>query len=509
MGYIVTRGSDVVFQPGNDARPIHSARLSMATSAVSKFEFTIPRPHPLFAAFSPAAIRDFANPVAVEFDGQHLFHGFVSHVADQIDGQRRVTCLSDVQLLADVHMRLPPKLPAQVLFSRCVAEYNRHMLELGKPGLMFVNSANIDSEDAGYYDAELGMHVAATTATSPTPILDILTNGIIEPYGCMLYVWMRDGRRHVGLYTGARYDNSQVIRFGENMTSFTLETSDEGFYTGCYPLGATRRDESAQARERGGTWLTIARDVSEGDETIRVRTDSGTLAAHRGDTLIAMTVGYVITADVTVTASGTDVPIAPATPHSYAAGGRAWYGGSELKYTDSTVTLRDLPDGDYGGTSFPAEGNAYHKCDELVYHRELARRYGLRTFTFSDSAIEDPTTLLRRAMTEIHGATSNLKTTLDVDAVDVALYMDGYVHLEAGHTVRVVNDSQGFDQVMQVTAADLDLDDPGATRYTLGVLPAAMSRRVRERKADTEALRDNFVYEMNNVVPESFIRGLS
>ena len=508
MGYLVKYGSSIVFQPGNNERPIHSAKLSMATSAVSQFEFTIPRPHAMFSTFTDSAIRDFDNPITVDFDGQHLFHGFVSRITNQIDGQRRVVCLSDVQLLAEVHMRLPPKLPAQVLFSRCIAEYNRHMMELGKSNLMFVNSVNIDSEDAGYYDAESGMFVAATTATSPTPILDILTSSIIEPYGCMMYVWMANGRRNIGMYTGARYDNSQVIRFGENMTTFNLEVSDEGFYTGCYPLGATKRDEDAQGHEQGGKWLPIVRDVSEGDTTIRVSTTSGTLDAHRGDTLIAMTVGYVITSDVTITTSGTDVPITPATPHSYAASGNnAWYGGSELKYTDSSVTLREMADGDYGAMSFGT--NCFHKCDELVYHKDLAKRYGLRTFTFSDSAIEDPLSLIRRAMQEIWSATRNLKTTLDVDAVDVALYMDGYVHLEAGHTVRVVNASQGYDQVMQVTSADLDLDNPGATRYTLGELPAAMSRKVKERKADTEALRDNFVYEVNNYIPQGTIGALS
>ena len=513
--YLIMYGSEVLFQAGNDNRPLHSARLS-SKMGVDQLTFTMPPSHPLRHSMR---LRDLENSVTVSYGGQSLFCGFITRMTEQIDGQLAVTCVSDAQLLADVHVRVSDRLSAQTLFATVIGRYNQLMAAIGydgrdgNPNRTFINRTDsIDYDSIGYIDPTLPVtdpptYVLGTVGTSPTSVLDILVNGIVQPYGCLLRTWRVDGQRYIGLemadYVDASDDShfgdsDQSVIFTENMTSYESDTSDEGFYTGCYPLGATNREEDGGYV--GGKWLNIVSPVTLGANVLGLApVDGQTFTVHANDVIVAMNIAYTVTADTVVYPTGSLVPISPSTPHAYPAGGRAWYAGSELLYIDSTVTLDRLPNGVYN-TDFMVNGG-------VVYHIPMVRQYGLKTFTFTDSEIKDPNALLNRAMTEIV-AQYQMKHSVSVDAVDMAFYRDGYKHLLVGQIVQVEPRGLGQSLAMRVMEANLDLDNPSATRYTLGKTPDGMLDRIRQARADTEALRDNFVYETNNVIPQSVIGGL-
>lgn len=516
MGYLVKYGSSIVFQPGNDERPIHSAKLS-SKMGVDQLTFTMPPSHPLRHSMR---IRDLENSVTVDYGSQHLFCGFIVRMTEQMDGQLAVTCVSDAQLLADVHVRISDRLSAQMLFATVIGRYNQLMVAIGydgrdgNPDRTFINRTDsIDYNSVGYIDPTLpdtdpDTYVLGTVGTSPTTVLDILINGIVQPYGCLLRTWRNSsGKRVIGLEM-ADYvdelddshfgDSGQSVIFTENMTSYESDTCDEGFYTGCYPLGATDREENGG--HTGGRWLNIVSRVTLGATVLGLApTDGVGITVHTNDVIVAMNIAYTVTADTYISATGSLVPISPATPHAYPAGGRAWYAGSELLYVDSTVTLDRLPSGVYN-TDFMVSGG-------VVYHMPMVRLYGLKTFTFTDSEISDPHALLNRAMTEIV-AQYQFKRSVSVDAVDMAFYRDGYSHLLIGQMVQVEPRGLGQPMPMRVMEADLDLGNPSATRYTLGKVPDTLTQKIAERKSDTDALRDNFIYETNNVISQSFIGGL-
>lgn len=513
--YLIMYGSEILFQAGNDSRPLHSARLS-SKMGVDQLTFTMPPSHPLRHSMR---IRDLENSVTVSYGDQPLFCGFIVRMVEQIDGQLAVTCVSDAQLLADVHVRVSDRLSAQMLFATVIGRYNQLMAAIGydgrdgNPNRTFINRTDsIDYDAVGYIDPTLPVttpptYVLGTVGTSPTTVLDILINGIVQPYGCLLRTWRENGQRYIGLemsdYVDANDDShfgdsDQSVTFTENMTSYESDTSDEGFYTGCYPLGATNREEDGGYL--GGKWLNIVSPVTLGANVLGLApVDGQTFTVHANDVIVAMNIAYTVTADTVVYPTGSLVPISPSTPHAYPAGGRAWYAGSELLYIDSTVTLDRLPNGVYN-TDFMVNGG-------VVYHIPMVRQYGLKTFTFTDSEIKDPNALLNRAMTEIV-AQYQMKHSVSVDAVDMAFYRDGYNHLLVGQIVQVEPRGLGQSLSMRVMEADLDLDNPSATRYTLGKTPDGMLDRIRQARADTEALRDNFVYETNNVIPQSVIGGL-
>ena len=527
--YLIKYGSQILYQAGNDNRPLHSARLSSKIGGVDQLTFTVPPSHPLRHSL---VVRDIENSVTVDYGTQHLFCGFITRMVERIDGQLDVTCVSDAQLLADVHVRVSDRLSAQMLINIVIGRYNQLMTAIGyngqgsNPDRTFVNRSDTMAYDAiGYIDPTLPItdpqtYVLGTVGTSPTTALDILTNGIVQPYNCLLRVWRdANGKRqiaidtpdYIGNHDGVHFDDSgQSVIFTENMTKYEADTSDEGFYNGCCPLGATNRDEDGGYT--GGKWLNIVSEVTLGATVLGLApTDGVAFVAHANDIIVANNIAYTVTADTTIVATGTLVPISPATPHTYHAGGRAWYAGNELVYIDSTVTLDRLANGLYSDDGQPkaseADGGKWMVNGNVVYNIESVREYGLRTYTFSDSEITDETALLKRAIREIQSQQS-LKRSLSVDAVDMAFYREGYDHLLIGQMVQVVPKSLGQTVAMRVMQADLDLDNPSATRYTLGEVPDGMLDRIRSARTDTEALRDNFVYEVNNVIPQSVIGGL-
>ena len=532
--YLIMYGSEILFQAGNDSRPLHSVRLS-SKMGVDQLTFVMPPSHPLRHSMR---IRDLESSVTVSYGDQSLFCGFITRMTEQIDGQLAVTCVSDAQLLADVHVRMNDRLSAQMLFATAVGRYNQLMTAIGYDGMhgslpdrTFVSAnTSIAYNSIGYLDTSLEVqtnpptYYLGTIGTSPTTVLDIIINGIVQPYGCLMRVARKviDGRErrviwvelndYVDREDPTHFGNSgQSVIFGENMTSFESDSSDEGFYNGCCPLGKTDREYNEGGS--GGRWLDIVAQVRAGDDSIGLQMpDHSRFTVHANDIIVAMNIAYTVREDTIIYETGSMVPISPSAPHSYPAGGMAWYAGSELLYTDSTVTLDRLDDGTYGDDGEPkaseAAGGKWMVNGNVVYNIESVRQYGLRTYTFNDSEIDDARPLLKRAIREIQSQ-MHFKESMSVDAVDMAFYRDGYNHLLIGQIVQVVPKGLGQSQPMRVVEANLDLDNPSATRYTFGQTPDGVLDKLQAAKSDTNALRDRFTSELENYIPESTIRGLS
>lgn len=76
------------------------------------------------------------------------------------------------------------------------------------------------------------------------------------------------------------------------------------------------------------------------------------------------------------------------------------------------------------------------------------------------------------------------RVTVEARAVDTSVYREGASHLRPGQAVRARALPLGLDEYLAVQSVDLDLMDPGQTRYTLGVsydtLTGSQSARLRE-----------------------------
>lgn len=508
-GYLVKYGSSDVYVPGSDSYAIHGAKLTMKTDAVSQFQFTMPPTHPLR---NTIALRHQSNLVRVWFDDVLLFTGYVTRASETITGELVVTCSSELAMLADVHVRLTDltdvysdqqQPTGKALFEWLIDAYNAKVATARR----FTIGHNIAANAIG---ANIyGKRCVDVNTTTPATVLEVISRSILDPYGCVLKVWYESGTRYIGLYTAAPDTNNQRITFGENMKSLDFDTSDDDLYTGCYPIGGTGTDYSSSANvatfhlTRAIVENGFDMHIDAGPQYEWVGGDEDKKITH-GDVFVVGGISFKALGGMV---SGL-VQVAPVndeagfygSPTSIASGTAVYYKGhSPSDYKSFTTTLRDVPNGTYQ--------TDYQKSGAIVYDKAAVTRYGLKTFTFQDNLYYAPN-LLDRAI-ELLKQKVQPTYTLTVDAVDMALYNSNYSHLLAGQKVRVVSVPHNIDLTMQVTQADLDMDNPGATTYTLGAYKGSVTRMVRGNERDIDGVRESLQsFKLDTIGPLD-IYGLS
>lgn len=126
-----------------------------------------------------------------------------------------------------------------------------------------------------------------------------------------------------------------------------------------------------------------------------------------------------------------------------------------------STTIESLGD---GVTSVDSD---YVKKGDVVYCQSAVNRYGYREYSWNDSDTTDPKDLLEKAVADLKKKIEP-KLTIEVKAVDMALFMEGYDHLECGQVARVRSKPHDIDEYLLVSSMDIDLKDPSQTKYTLG-----------------------------------------
>lgn len=134
---------------------------------------------------------------------------------------------------------------------------------------------------------------------------------------------------------------------------------------------------------------------------------------------------------------------------------------TETGKQEKPITIASLSD---GGTKYPDIA----KMGDVVYSISGVTRYGYREYSYSNTDITTQDYLLDAACTQLQRLLSP-SLTLDIKAVDMALFVEGFDHLDIGQAVRVRSKPHNIDEYLMVTSIDLDLQDPGNTEYTLGV----------------------------------------
>lgn len=126
------------------------------------------------------------------------------------------------------------------------------------------------------------------------------------------------------------------------------------------------------------------------------------------------------------------------------------------------LNLERIPDG------VAANDSDFYKRGDVVYCRSAVNRYGYRETEWSDKSIKDAYKLRDSSVTQLRKI-MRPKTTIEVSAIDLALFMDnGYDHLDIGQAARVRSKPHDMDEYLVVSEITLDLSDPSNTKYTLG-----------------------------------------
>jgi len=125
------------------------------------------------------------------------------------------------------------------------------------------------------------------------------------------------------------------------------------------------------------------------------------------------------------------------------------------------IDISSLPD---GTTEQDAD---IVKSGDVIFSRSAVARYGYKEYYYSENDILDATNLLKAAIIALRKSMSP-KVSIDVKAIDCALFMKGYHHLAVGEAVRVRSNPHKVDEYLMVSSIDLDLQNPENTEYTLG-----------------------------------------
>ena len=136
-------------------------------------------------------------------------------------------------------------------------------------------------------------------------------------------------------------------------------------------------------------------------------------------------------------------------------------GGTPEGSDQKPITLSSIDD---GPTSFNVD---VAKQGDVIYSISGVQRYGYKEGTWSTDDTTDPLELLEMAIPQLVKQSSPI-ISIDVKAVDLALYMEGYEHLKIGQAVRIRSKPHNIDEYLMVSSISLDLQDPGQSEYMLG-----------------------------------------
>ena len=157
------------------------------------------------------------------------------------------------------------------------------------------------------------------------------------------------------------------------------------------------------------------------------------------------------------------------------------------------VTLNPLGD---GVTSYDSDMIKYK---DVVYTLSGVQKYGYKEYSYSDTSIEDPEKLLEESIKDLR-KNKEVKRTIPVKAVDLAMIMDDYEHLTWGQVVRVRSKPNNIDEYLMVSEIDLDLQDPGNSEYTLGEVYDTLTGK---QSAYVESLNKSINSTVDMVAPIS------
>ena len=516
--YRILYNESTIFDPyGNENEVVTDASMSVEINAAAYLDFTMSRLHPLYDTI---AERD--GVVTLYWDRKILFQGVVESIDMDIQGNKSISCVSALDYLNDTVVRPYSTIageqeltaPSSVdgYFQWLIDQHNDHVLDAGKLFDVGVNQgANLQQNNFIY----------RSSTNNPTTASEI-TDQLLDSLGGYLTMRYVDDRRVLDLYSDIHTMNAQIIDFGVNITDFskTIDTKDQ--YTalllkGGSPefLGGDFEDGSfdywvshpntpiATSTVHGGTYSSFftegngeyinssffyAKKGARYKSTVWIKNErSSTIKAYpryqvyeAGDW-----VGKIIDGSYDVPNDGEwheysfdfmpnledYVRIRPRWVFDTVGndGNKRVYVDDfdfrqvegDTDVTEDPISVAMVPD---GGMHYDAN---ILKTGDVIYDPTAVARYGYKEKVHEDSTITDVDDLLQAGVKELNKL-KDPQIGLDIKAVDLALFMDGYDHLNVGDAVRVRSAIHDTDEFLMVTSITLDLQDPGQSEYNIG-----------------------------------------
>ena len=517
--YRITYNGLTIFDPyGNANEVVSDASMSVEVNASAYLDFTMAMTHPLYDT-----IRERAGVVTLTWDSTVLFEGIIESIEMDIQGNKSISCVSAMDYLNDTHVRpystvageenLTAPSSVDGYFQWLIDQHNDHVLDASKMFDVGVNQgANLQQNNFIYRSSE----------SEPTTASEI-TDQILDSLGGYLTMRYEDGRKVLDLYADSHTMNAQIVDFGVNITDFAKTTDTTDQYTAILLHGGSPTFEGGDLE--GGDWshwVTHPNTPLVGDKTHGGRVASYFVSGtgeYINDSFFYSRPGRRYKATVYVkNERGSNVTIRGSYQYEQAGSWTTvnvnssmavenkgdqwtefsfdfqpnlseytkirprWYfdnvgnDGNRRVYLDDfsfsqikgdtevsedPIGLKQVPD---GVSSFDAD---IFKSGDVLYSTSAVERYGYKEEVFEDTTITNIDDLVQAGIKELNKS-KDPQITLDIKAVDLALFMEGYTHLNVGDTVRVRSAIHDTDEFLMVNSINLDLQDPGQSEYVIG-----------------------------------------
>ena len=517
--YRILYNDSTIFDPyGNENEVVTDASMSVEINAAAYMDFTMSRPHPLY---NMIAERD--GVVTLYWDENVLFQGVIESIDIDIQGNKAISCVSALDYLNDTVVRPYSTIageqeltaPSSVdgYFQWLIDQHNEHVLDSGKRFDVGVNQgANLQQNNFIY----------RSSTNNPTTASEI-SDQLLDALGGYLTMRYVDDRYVLDLYADLHTMNAQIVDFGVNITDFskTIDTKDQ--YTALILKGGSPEFQGGDFESGDWShWVThpnepLVRDKTHGGDvssyfvsgtgeyvndsffyfrsgrrykaTVYVKNERGSNVTIHGSyqyeqsgTWTTVNVGTSLTVenkdDQWVEFSFDFQP----NLSEYTKIRPRWYFDNVANDGNRRVYLDDFSFSQVSGDTDVAEdpirvsmvpdgGTQYDsnilKTGDVIYDPSSVSRYGYKEEVYEDSTITDVDDLLQAGIKELNKL-KDPQIGLDIKAVDLALFMEGYTHLNVGDAVRVRSAIHDTDELLMVNSITLDLQDPGQSEYNIG-----------------------------------------
>ena len=466
--YRMLYNDSFLFDPFDETRIVSSASITTNVNAASYLDFTIAATHPLYDT-----IEQRSGTITLYSDKEKLFQGQITSIDMDIDGNKSVTCSSALDWLKDVQLRP---------YSTDQSECDEYEFKLDKaPDALdayfqwLIDQYNTQNKDDRYFAINVNQAADLTNrnivyfaSTSPRSVADAIEEDILKNFGGYLVLRYEDDRLILDLYSDIHEMNEQVIDYGENILDISRSESTDDQYTAVYPIGATPQYTAEQQKyhDEKDIYDEMMEQRDEAEKAAIAKLQKEEEAEQ--NRINGMPKGQAKTNAQNALKRRKDQR--QAREKAFSDETKRLQDEQKIKddknAADKTkpnpITIESLNNGGY-----PGDLDIFKEGD-VVYSVSHVARYGYKEFVYSESDVHDKNELLTLAVAKLKTLMAPM-LTIDVRAVDQALYNPKHRHLFAGQAVRVRSKAHNIDEFMMVSAIDLDLVDPSKTTATLGV----------------------------------------
>lgn len=500
--YKILYDNDFLFDPFDDSRVVYNASITNNVNAASYLDFTVTSAHPMYDK-----IEERSGIITVYWDNEELFQGQITKIELDLDGDKTVACSSALDWLREVQLRP---------YSTDEAECKKYEFPLDKAPESLdgyfqwvIDQYNATNLDDRRFDIDVNQANGLTSknhvyfaSTSPQTVANAIESNILDAYGGYLVLRYDDHRLVLDLYSDIHETNPQIIDFAENILDITKTEDTNDQYTAVLPLGKspqyTAKQQKYHDEKDAYDKMMKERDAAHKSEIDRLRKEEE--AERKRIDGITDKKAKKAAQDALKRRQDARQKNEDAFNKETERLRNEQKIKDDANNADKTKTnpidISSLPDG-----GLPTDLDLYKKGD-VVYSMTAVERYGYKEYVYTENDVEDKQELLKLAGVMLRKLMAPA-LSIDVKAIDRALYQPEHTHLFVGQAVRVRSKIHGIDEFMMVSSIKLDLTDPSRTTATLGVaydtLTGQQSSYLKSLNSQIDASVDVVTKVENNV----------